>query len=135
MCHSKDSGRNIQNREHSGTSGLWMWFISCPPISLCKYCLFWFYCPLPRPLDIWVFRFFRDLSLECPGFCNFSWPLWLRMLLNISFIWLCIKCHFYGVSMPFTILRRRLIGSRAHAPTLWTTRLSADLSLSLCSWY
>jgi len=45
---------------HSGRSGLWMWFISCPLISLCKFYLFWFYCPLPRPLNIWEFRFFRN---------------------------------------------------------------------------
>ena len=71
----EDSGRSIQNKEHSGTSGLWMWFISCPLICLYKFCLFWFYCPLPRPPNIWVFRFFNTLSLECPGCCNFSWPL------------------------------------------------------------
>src|SRR6266478_7007523 len=128
MCHSKDCGRGIQNREHSGMSGLWTWFISCPLISLCKFYLFWFYCPLPRPLNIWAFRFFKDSSLECPGFCNFFWPSWLQTLLNILFIWLCIKCLFYGVFMPFTTLRKRLIGSRAHARTLWTTLWCADLS-------
>src|SRR6266852_146869 len=128
MCHSKDCGRGIQNKEHLGTSGLWMWFISCPLISLCKFYLFWFCCPLPRPLSISVFRFFKSLSLECLGLCNFSWPWWLRTSLNILFIWLCIKSLFYGAFMPFTILRRRLIGSRAHAPTLSTTRWCADLS-------
>src|SRR5260370_5122302 len=117
-CRSKDFGRSIQSKEHSGRSGLWMWFISCLLIFLCKFYLFWFYCPLRRPLNIWVFLFFRHLSLECLGYCNFSWPLWLRTLLNILFIWLCIKCLFYGDSIPFTILRRRFIGSRAHAPTL-----------------
>src|SRR5882762_11784808 len=106
-----------------------MWFISCPPICRFRFYLFWFYCPLPKPPNIWVFLFFSNLSLEYLGSCNSFWPLWLRTLLNILFIWLCINCLFYGVFMPFTILRRRLIGSRAHAPTLWTTRWCADLSL------
>src|SRR6266851_8080491 len=106
-----------------------MWFISCPLTSLCKFYLFWFYRPPPRPQNIGVFRFFKNLWLECLGFCNSFWPLSLRTLLNILFIWLCIRCLFCGVFMPFTILRRRSIGSRSHAPPLWTTHLFADLSL------
>src|SRR5437870_9522491 len=98
---------------------------SCPLISPFRFYLFWFYCRLPKPLSIWAFRFFNTLSLECLGFCNFSWPLSLRTLPNILFIWLCTKCLFYGVFMPYTILPRRLIGSRAHAPTLSTTHLCA----------
>src|SRR5215475_540594 len=74
------------------------------------------------------------LSLACPAFCNFSSPLWLRTLLNILFIWLCTKCLFYGIFTPFIILRRRWIGSRGHALTLWTTRLCADLSLFRSCW-
>src|SRR5216683_4495882 len=128
MCHSKDSGPNTRNKGHLGTIGLWMWFTSCPLIFLSRFYLFWFYCPLPRPLNIWAFRLFNTLSLECLGFCSFSWPLWWQTLPNILFIWLCTKCLSYGVFMPFTILRRRLIGLRAHAPTLSTTHLSADLS-------
>ena len=128
MCLWKDSGRSIQNKEPSGTSGPWMWFISCPPISRYKSCLFWFYCPLRRPPNTWLFQLFSTLSLGHPGFCNSFWPLWLPMLLSISFIWPCTKCRSSGVFMPFTILRRRWIGSRAHAPTLWTTHLSGDLS-------
>src|ERR1700722_19480442 len=108
-----------------------MWSISCPLTSLFKFYLFWFYCPLPRPPNIWECRLFRDLSRECLGCCNFSWRLWSRTLPNILFIWLCIKCLFYGVFMPFTILRRRLIGSQAHARTSWTTHWCAHLSLCL----
>src|SRR5215468_10062558 len=108
-----------------------MWFISCLLICLCKFYLFWCYCPLPRPLNIWVFRFFKNLSAACLGFCNSVWRLWLPTLPNISFIWRYTKCLFYGVFMPFTILRRRLIGSPAHAPILLTTHLCADLSLPL----
>src|SRR5260370_17781421 len=67
---------SIQNREHSGTSGLWMWFISCPHISLYKFYLSWFYCPPSKPLSIWVFLPFKGLSLESPGFANFSWHPW-----------------------------------------------------------
>src|SRR5712692_6332759 len=108
-----------------------MWFISCPHISLYKFYLSWFYCPPSKPLSIWVFLHFKGLSLESPGFCNFSWPSWLRTLRSILFIWRSTKCLFFGVFMPFTILRKRWIGSPAHAPTLWTTHWSADLSLLL----
>src|SRR5438876_1115122 len=78
----------------------------------------------------------RDYFFDCSqekdfGICSFSWLLWWQTLPNILFIWLCTKCLSYGVFMPFTILRRRLIGSRAHAPTLSTTHSSADLSSSL----
>src|SRR5438552_6053367 len=118
MCHSKDSGPSIQNKEHLEKTGSRTWFISCLLICLCKFCLFWFYCPRRWPLSTWVFRFFSNLSLACLGCCNSSWPLWLRTLPNTLFIWLCTKCLFCGVFMPSTILRRRLIGSRAHAPIL-----------------
>jgi len=36
-------------------------------IYLCKFYLFWFYCPLPRPLNIGVFRFFKNSSPDCLG--------------------------------------------------------------------
>jgi len=111
-----------------GCGGLWMLWTSCPLICQFRFYLFWFYCPLLKPRNIWVFRLCNISSLECLGFCNFSWRLWLRMLRNTSFIWLCTKCLFYGAFMPFTILRRRWIGSLAHARTSSMTPSSADSS-------
>src|SRR5271165_6202739 len=70
-CQWKDSGPSIPNKEHSETSGLWMWSTSCPLISQSRFCLFWFYCPLPKLLNIWAFRFFNTLSLEYLGFYSF----------------------------------------------------------------
>jgi len=80
-----------------------------------------------------IFGCSRSPATYCsnaPGFCSFFLAVVGRGRWRIFlFIWLCTKCRFYGDFTPFTILRRRSIGSRAHAPTLWTTHLSADLSL------
>ena len=95
-----------------------MWFISCPPISLYKSCLFWFCCPPRRPLNTWLFRLFSTLSIEFPGFCSSFWPLWLPILLSISFIWPCTKC--------------RPLAFSCHSPFFEGAGLDRGLTLPLC---
>jgi len=51
-------------------------YISCPPICRFRFYLFWFYCPPPRPPDIWVCS--GASATYCPlalAFASSSWPL------------------------------------------------------------
>ena len=94
-----------------------MWFISCPLISLCKFYLSWFYCPLPRPLNIWVFRFSSNLSLECPGLLQFFLAVvvadlaeyFIHLALHkVPFLWRFHAVHHSSKALDW------IAGSRSH---------------------
>ena len=113
----KHSGPSIQNKEHSGTSGLWTWCTSCPLISQSRFCLFWSYCPLLKPRNIWAFRLCNISSLECPGFCNFVLAVvvadvaeyFIHLALHkVPFLWRFHAVHHSSKALDW------IAGSRSH---------------------
>jgi len=118
-----------RNKEPSEKGGPRTWFISCPLICRSRFCLFSFCCPPPSHQ---IFGCSRSPATYCSNalaFGSFFWPSWSRTLPNILFIWLCTKCRFYGDFTPVTISSKALDWIAGSRSTLWTTHLSADLSL------